>query len=266
MPIARVGDINMYYEVHGEGFPLVMIMGLSADVNWWDPLFIKEVSKEFKVVVFDNRGAGRSDKPKVEYTIRMFADDTVKLMDTLNIGKAHILGVSMGGMIAQEIAINYPERVEKLVLCVTSPGGSKAIPPSQEVISLLASDRSKIPPEDLARATLSLLYPEEYLKTHPEVAELTVKRISMYMIPPDAYMRQLNAVMNFDAYDRLNNIKAPTLVVSGGKDILVPPENGKILAEAILNAKLVIFENAGHGLIAQEREAFTQLLLDFLSK
>jgi pimeloyl-ACP methyl ester carboxylesterase len=266
MPKIKVGDINMYYEVYGDGFPLVMINGLSTNVYWWDPLFIEEISKKYRVVIFDNRGAGRTDKPEIDYSIKMFADDTIGLMDALKISKAHVLGVSMGGMIAQEIAINHPERVEKLVLCVTHPGGTKAISPSPEVISMLIGERAGRTPEEIVENTIYLLYPPKFIDENPEVVEQTKERISKYMIPPEFFLRQFRAIMEFDAFDRLKKIKSPTLVVGGGKDILVPPENSRIIAEAIPNAKLVIFDEAGHGLIAQEREKFAEMLLSFLSE
>lgn len=266
MPYAKVGDINMYYEVYGSGFPLVMIMGLGANAYWWDPFLIDEFSKHFKVVVFDNRDAGRTDKSKVDYTMKTFADDTAGLMDHLGIERAHVLGVSMGGMIAQEIALNYPDRVEKLVLCVTTPGGPAAAPPKPEAMALLTMDRSKLTDEQIARETVKVLYPEEFAKKHPEIIEASVERISKYTMSADAYMRQINAILKFNVYDRLGLIKKPTLVVSGGKDIIVPPENGKLIAEKIPNAKLVIFENSGHGLVTQERERFAKLVIDFLKE
>ncbi len=264
MPKTKVNDINIYYEIHGDGFPLVMIMGLGADIMWWEPELLEGFAKNFKVIVFDNRGAGRSDKPANNYSIKLFADDTIGLMKVLGIEKAHILGVSMGGMIAQEIAINYPNMVERLVLVVTSPGGPKAIPPSPEALEQLTMDRSKMKPEDIAKKVIETLFPQDYLKRHPEILDKFIKRITKYMIPPDAYMRQLNAVMNFNSYERLHKIRAPTLIVMGGKDIIVPPENGRILAEKIPNSKLVIFEESGHGLIVQEREKFLKIVTDFL--
>ena len=123
----KVNDINMYYEIHGEGFPLVMIQGIGQSSLMWPPIFLDEVSKSFKIIIFDNRGAGRTDKPDIEYSIKMFADDTIGLMDALNIERAHVLGYSMGGIIAQELVLNYPKRVEKLVLCSTDCGGNKAV-------------------------------------------------------------------------------------------------------------------------------------------
>ena len=120
MPKVKVNGINMHYEVHGDGFPIVMITGVSFCLKIWDNVLIDSLSKQFKVILFDNRGAGQTDIPEGEYTIKMMADDTTGLMDALNIERAHILGFSMGGMIAQEVALNYPQKVEKLILWGTT--------------------------------------------------------------------------------------------------------------------------------------------------
>jgi pimeloyl-ACP methyl ester carboxylesterase len=120
MPKVKVDDIQMHYEVKGRGFPLVMIMGMMRTMETWDPRLVEGLSKHFKLVLFDNRGVGRTDICKGDYTIRRFADDTAGLMNALGISKAHVLGISMGGMTAQELALNYPEKVSKLVLCSTS--------------------------------------------------------------------------------------------------------------------------------------------------
>ncbi|MDI9646036.1 MAG: alpha/beta fold hydrolase [Archaeoglobales archaeon] len=264
MPFAYVNGIKLYYEVYGSGFPLLMIMGLGGNVLWWDPLILNEFSKHFKVVVFDNRGSGRSDKPDGEYSIKIFADDTVELMNSLGINRAHILGISMGGMIAQEIALSYPERVEKLVLVVTHPGGTLAVPPREEAIRFFTMDRSKMSAEEIARETLKVLHPPEYLEKHRDVVEKIIKRYSTYQTPPEIYAKQLQALLNFDATERLKNLKHPTLIVGAGKDLIVPPENSKILAQLIPNSRLVIFEDAGHALLGQKREEFIKIVLEFL--
>ncbi|MCK4963645.1 MAG: alpha/beta fold hydrolase, partial [Dehalococcoidia bacterium] len=121
MPTTKVGDINMYYEVHGEGEPLLLIMGLGSDLTSW--IFqIPEFSKKYQVIAFDNRGVGRTDAPDVPYSTAMMADDTTGLLDALGIEKAHVLGLSMGGFIAQELAVKYPQRVKSLVLAATAAG------------------------------------------------------------------------------------------------------------------------------------------------
>ncbi len=123
MSKAKINDISIYYDVQGDGFPLVMVMGFLGNADCWDPRMLPALSAKFKVITFDNRGAGRTDVSDKEFSIRLFAEDTVGLMDVLNVPKAHVLGESMGGMIAQELALNYPERVEKLILASTFCGG-----------------------------------------------------------------------------------------------------------------------------------------------
>jgi len=169
----------------------------------------------------------------------------------------------MGGMIAQELVLNYPEKVEKLVLCSTNCGGTKSVLPSQEILGMLMTDRSTVSPEEIARLTIPLLLTEDFIKENPDFVELTIQRVLRAPISNEAFTRQLNAIMNFNTYDRLLQIRAPTLVLHGKRDILVPPENGSILARAIPNAKLVYFENSAHGLI-EEMEKVLPVLLDFL--
>lgn len=120
MPHARANGIDIYYELRGEGYPLVMIMGLSGNVDWWDRSLLSLLAEKFQLVMFDNRGAGRSEKLRAEYSIPLMTSDTVGLLRFLDIDRAHILGVSMGGKIAQQLALDYPEMVERLVLCCTS--------------------------------------------------------------------------------------------------------------------------------------------------
>jgi 3-oxoadipate enol-lactonase len=265
MPKVKVNDIQVYYEVHGEGFPLLMIMGLGANVDWWDPRMVQELSKKFKLFMFDNRGAGRTDVSDRRYTIKLFADDTAGLMDTLGIARAHIIGGSMGGMIAQELVLNYPEKVEKLVLCYTYCGGTKGVQPSENIVELLSADRSAFSQEEIARVTIPLIFTEDFIEKNPDFVELTIQQILRAPISNESFIRQLNAIMEFDTCDRLSQIKKSTLILQGKRDILVPSQNGSILAEAIPNAKLVYFENSAHGL-TEEMEKVIHVLLDFLTK
>jgi len=265
MPKVKVNDIKIYYEVHGEGFPLVMIMGLSGNIDWWDPRLIQELSKKFKIVMFDNRGAGRTDVSDRKYSIKLFADDTTGLMDALGISRAHVFGVSMGGMIAQELVLNYPKKVEKLVLCSTNCGDTKSVLASQEILEMLKADKSTFSPEEIARATISLLFTEDFIKKNPDLVELSIQQILRAPISNEAFTRQFNATMEFDTYERLSQIKVPTLVLHGKRDVLIPSENGSILAKAIPNAKLVYFEISAHGLI-EEMDKVISVVLDFLTE
>jgi len=264
MPKVKVNDIQVYYEVHGQGFPLIMIMGLAGNLDWWDPRMIQELSEKFKLVVFDNRGAGRTDVSDRRYTIKLFAEDTAGLMDALEISRAHVFGISMGGMIAQELVLSYPKKVEKLVLCSTNCGGRKSVLPSGKVLEMLMADRSAPSPEEMARMMIPLVFTEDFIKKNPDFVELAIQQILRAPISKEAFMGQLKAIMEFNTFDRLSQIRAPALILHGKRDILVPPENGSILAKAIPNAKLVYFENSAHGLI-EEMEKMIRVLLDFLA-
>lgn len=260
----KVNDIQIYYEVKGEGFPLVMISGLSGNLDWWNPQMIQELSKRNKIVIFDNRGAGRSDESDTEYTIKSFADDTAGLMDTLRVPKAHVLGVSMGGMIAQELAINYPEKVEKLVLCSTNCGGARSVPPSQEVLGMLTADVSGWSAEDVVtKITVPLCLTKDFVDGNPGFVEFMTRQILKAPISSKAFMRQLSAIMQFDTYDRLSQIRSPTLILHGKRDILIPPENGSILAKAIPNAKFVTFEKSAH-ILAEDMREVIHAITEFL--
>ncbi len=265
MPKIRVGDINMYYEIHGDGFPLVMIMGLGGFSAAWDKYIINHFSKKFKVIIFDNRGAGNSDAPEGTYSIEMLAGDTAGLMTALNVSRAHILGLSMGGMIAMEFALRYPEKVEKLILCCTSGGASRFIPPKtdtmQNLMGLMSGE-----PEEMLKTGLRILYTEEFIAQNPDRIEEYIQEMRELNVSysPEGTKRQLGGIMGFDAHDRLHTIKKPTLIIAGKKDILVPHENSQILAEEIPGSKIVLFDDAGHGLYSQKREEFCQIILDFL--
>jgi len=255
----------MYYEIHGEGFPYVMIIGLAADVNWWIPEVIEPSSQNFKTIIFDNRGAGRTDKPKIKYSIKMMADDTVGLMDALKIEKAHIFGASMGGMIAQEIALTYPERVERLVLCCTHCGGSKQVFPSNEIVQMMATPR-EVSPEELVNDIIPLVYTEDFIKNNPDFIETYKQRMLKTPIPLDSYQRQTQATMSFSSGMRLKRIKAPTLILQGKEDVLVPPENAEVLAKRIPNAKVVLFDNAAHLLFQPDPERVNNTTIEFLTE
>jgi pimeloyl-ACP methyl ester carboxylesterase len=264
LPKVKCNDINICYEVQGKGYPIAMIMGLSANMDWWDPNLIAQVSKKYRAVTFDNRGAGRTDAPKIDYSIKMFADDTAKLLDSLKIEKAHILGISMGGMIAQEFALDYPQRVEKLVLCSTNCGASKSVQPGPKVLGVLMSGGAG-KAEDIVKNTIPLLFTEDFMKKNPAYMKQVTDQLMKAPITPDAFTRQVKAIMAWDTYARLPRIKAPALVMHGKKDILVPPENAKIIADRIPGAKLAYFENSGHGLFSVELDKVLGTLFQFLA-
>jgi pimeloyl-ACP methyl ester carboxylesterase len=263
LPRIRVGKINMYYEIHGDGFPLVMIMGLGGPSAAWDKYIIEEFSKEFKVIIMDNRGTGQTDCPKENYTIDMLAEDTAGLMVALKVPRAYVLGVSMGGMISIKLTLKYPEMVEKLVLGCTTGGVSRFIPPKADLMQSL-SDLTSGDPEAALKAGLRILYTEDFIAEHPERIDELIEQMQGGTYSPEGVMRQLAGISVYDAHDQLPTIEKPTLILAGKKDNLVPYENSQILAEEIPNSKLVLFEDAAHGFYSQKREEFCQIVLDFL--
>jgi pimeloyl-ACP methyl ester carboxylesterase len=271
MPRVKVGDINMYYDTRGEGFPLVLIMGFMGNADCWDPLyFLPRLSEHFKVITFDNRGAGRTDvSDREEYTIRMMADDTAGLMDALGIRRAHVLGISMGGMIAQELAINHPQKVEKLVLASTFCGGPKAVPIPGEAAAMVTEIMGLLSQKggwdrEVASKLLPFIFTEEFMRENPGVVEVAIDLLLTAPTPPEGIVKQVSAILSFDACDRLPSIRAPTLVLAGKKDRYIPPENAEIMAKRIPGAKLVYFEKCAHEL-QEEIEAVTNTVLEFLS-
>ena len=259
----KVNDINIYYEIHGDGFPLVMIHGFAGSLDAWPLAVIEELSKSFKTVIFDNRGAGRTDKPDIRYSIKMFADDTVGLMDALNIERAHVLGHSQGSIIAYELIINYPERVEKLVLCSTL----YTVPPSSEVLKIAMGDiglTSKgLTYEEIIRKMIPIMLTEEFIKNNSESLEEVIQRLAK--APTPIYSLKRIAKSNSPIRkSTLKKINSPTLLMQGKKDVLVPPENSEILANLIPGAKLVLFDNNAHMIFTEEPQKTVETLLEFL--
>jgi 3-oxoadipate enol-lactonase len=266
MSIAKVGDINLYYEIHGKGEPLVLIMGYGFRGGHWFAIQDKLATKH-RVIVFDNRGTGQSDKPAIPYTAKMMAADVLGLMDVLGIGSTSIFGVSMGGMIAQEFALNHPERLSNLILGCTSCGGSKAVPVTAETVAFLFDpERSKLSEEDKARGTIPWLWNKEFVENNPAAIERFIATSSQYPTPPQTLVSQGNVIMTLDTYDRLAEIKAPTLVIAGSRDRLIPCENSELLASRIPGAELEIIDNAGHGFITDSTGKAAKAVLDFLRR
>ncbi|MFC1669455.1 alpha/beta fold hydrolase [Spirochaetota bacterium] len=271
MPGVKVNDINVYYEIHNNTrkpaqskYPLIMIQGLSANVHWWPEDLIDELSKSFKTIIFDNRGAGCTEKSGTPYSIKMFAHDTIGLMDALNIKRAFVLGISMGGMIAQEVALNYPERVEKLIICSSNCGGGEQIIPSKEVLDLLTKVKKGMTLDEVTEDTISLVFSGEFIRDNPLIIKKEKEKMMKYPIHQKDFFSQLKAIMRFSSADRLEKLNIPTLLMHGKKDILIPPENSEIMAKLIPNSKLVCFEDTAHQLFSQEPDIVTRTLIDFL--
>ena len=265
MPKVKVGDINIYYEMHGEGEPLVLIPGMAVSTSQFMRI-IPALSQNYQVVAVDNRGAGQSGKPDTPYTFGMMANDLAGLLDESGIKAAHIFGVSMGGMIVQHFALGYPEKVISLILGCTTPGGPHSIG-FEEAQNTVNPERHKaLTVEESARALLSNLLTKKFIDNNPELVE---ELVALYLKnPPDPVgrVRQFQAGFSHDTYESLPDIKAPTLVITGDEDKLIPPENSTILASRIPNSKLVILEGVGHGFYMEALENTAGTILDFLDQ
>jgi pimeloyl-ACP methyl ester carboxylesterase len=260
----KVGEVNLHYDVHGAGEPLLMVMGLGASSAAWDPELVQDLARSFRAITFDNRGTGQSDKPDHPYSIEMFADDAAGVLDGLKIPRAHIFGVSMGGMIVQEFALRHVARAATVTLGCTTPGGKHAVPPPAESLKVLTAPRVGVAPEEVIRRGWPLSFTAGYIKEHRAELEARIPRLLEHPTPPFAFQRQLEGTYTLNTWERLGQIKAPTLVITGGDDVLIPARNSELLAERIPGAKLHIIPNAGHGFTTQARNEFMKTFVPFL--
>lgn len=258
----RAGDISMGYTVTGEGHPLVLITGYSATMDMWDPLLIKELSSRYKVILFDNRGMGRTSASARPFSIELFVEDTVGLMDALKIKKAHILGWSMGTFIAMELALKHPDRVDKLVLYAGACGwkGGDVIKASPDVIGDL-TDLSGTG-EERSKRLVNILFPKKWLQDHPGFLENLPRPQTPESM--DNIRRQGQAMGTWPGVcGRVANIRKPALIITGAEDVVIPPANSLLLASRIPGSWLVRLPG-GHSNMYQYPLTFSRCVLNFL--
>jgi len=268
MPYATIGDIDIYYEIHGppDAPPLVLIGGW-ASYRWIWFRQVPALKEKYKCIVFDNRGAGKSSKPDIPYTMEMFAADTVGLMDALDIETAHVLGISMGGLIAQQVAISYPDKVRSLILVSTHFGGPNNIPMDDRTMALLVA----LPTETISREQAREMryratFSEEFLRENRDVLDKIDEWAEKHPTPLFAQVHQSAAVGDFDAENDVKNITAPTLIIHGDSDRAVPTENGKLLDNSIPHSRLSLIEGGSHFSIIEKYEEFNKTVLDFIDE
>jgi pimeloyl-ACP methyl ester carboxylesterase len=258
---ARAGDITLAFRVFGSGDPVVLINGFASAMDTWNPPVLAALARYYRVVIFDTRGTGYSGSSEEEYSIPLFAEDTVRLMDVLEISSSDLIGNSMGAMIAQEIALRHPDRVNRLVLVSGDCGGRHAVRMSREVWQTLTDKRGNLQEE--AERMFTILFPPQWLRENdpwdacPAVYETT---------PEENTARQRETLWSWDGTcDRLPAIRSPTLVVTGTDDVIILPENSVLLARRIPGARLVQFPDGGHGLMYQFPDEFSDVVLSFLA-
>ncbi|MBI4785583.1 MAG: alpha/beta hydrolase [Chloroflexi bacterium] len=263
MQTTQVGSHTVAYDDCGAGHPLLLITGLGGTrFGWWKQ--IEPFSRIFRVIAMDNRDAGDSAPGTGPYTIADMAGDAAGLIKNLNLGPTFVAGISMGGFISLELAIRYPELVEKLILISTSAGGKMHVNPSLRMRLLLTSREKDI--EKRVRNVYPKIAAPGYLKAHPEDLGHIIQTAKSKPISGDAYQRQLGAVIKHDAAPRLDRITAPTLVIHGECDPLVPYANGKYLAAHIKGARFSSYPGVGHLLPIEAPERFNREVVDFLAE
>lgn len=267
MTIENVNGINIEYEVHGEGKALVLIAGLGYPRWQWHKM-VPFLAERYKVLTFDNRGVGGSDKPAGPYTAQMLAEDTIGLLDALKIDKATFVGHSMGGFIAQAIGLDFPDRVHKLVLCSTNFGGPNHVPVTPEAMAVLSDTTS----DPLTRFTngLKVSTAPGWADANPEVVQEWVAWRIANPVDLAGYQSQMAIGLGLIPAEacfesKLGQISAPTLIISGEFDKVVPPENAALLQAKISGSEVVILPDAGHFFPIEIPEFAAKQMIKFVS-
>ena len=253
--------MKIAWDRRGNGAPLLLIHGLGYARWGWEPV-LPELAEQFDVILFDNRGIGESDAPPGPYTVAEMAADAVQVLDEAGVARAHVVGTSLGGMIAQELALAHPERVDRLVLACTTPGGQKAHPMPQVTVALMAEAATLEPAVALRRFVENALAPAT-VEAHPEIVEQIMAHRLATAQQPAAWAAQASAGATFDAYDRLGALAAPTLVQHGDEDVVVDPRNADLLVELLPDARLERVPG-GHLFFWEAPEQFVASVAAFL--
>jgi 3-oxoadipate enol-lactonase len=259
MSFAENQGAKIYWDEEGSGEPLLLIMGLSYPSYMWHrsrPI----LAKRLRTIALDNRGVGQSDAPPGIYSIALMASDAAAVLDAADIESAHVIGVSMGGMIAQEFALQYPDRVRSLILGCTAAGGPHAVQAEPEALKAVL--RRDVTPEQAKENIIPFIY--DAATPRERIDEDMAIRMKWYPTP-QGYMGQLQGILGWEAYSRIAQIAVPTLVIHGETDRLVPAANGRLIAEKIPGAKLMLIPNASHIFETDQPAAAQNAILEFLN-
>ena len=262
---ARSNDVRLRYFTRGTGPTVLFIMGLGGRAADWNDAFIDRLADRFETVTFDNRGTGRSDHPNGDWTLEAMADDAVAVLDTIGRDRAHVVGLSMGGMIAQVVALRHPARVDRLALLATHPGGAGVVQPTPRGLTALTPDRS-LPAAEIVRRAMTAITAPGFVERSPATIAALVDLALAQPTPTTTFMRQMGAIVRSDRSARLGEIRAPTLVVHGAADELIPPGNGRALAQGIPGARYVELPDVGHMPMWESPDALASVLGDFLAR
>jgi pimeloyl-ACP methyl ester carboxylesterase len=267
----RVGDINIAYKQFGEGKPILFISGTSQTKDAWEPTLLSELAAtNHTVIVFDNRGIGETTVGTNPFSIEQFANDTAGLLDVLQIEKADVLGASLGSFVAQELTLNYPQKVDRLVLHAGYCGGNETVYASGQALETIMTLSSpqilrNMTAEQQAMILAQIMFPPEWLEGHPEIMDTVIQLAPSRSASPEIIQQQGLASATWKgSCDRLANITQPTLVIAGDQDLLAPAANSIMMAQRIPNSWLVIVQGTGHGMMLQVPNEFSAIIQTFL--
>jgi len=262
MPKVPANGIDVFYEVHGTGDPLLLVAGFGCDHTIWSGL-VPALASRHRVILFDNRGTGQTSGPAAVADVRQMAEDAAGLLGAIGLSPAHVAGHSMGGMIAQELALAHPRRVRSLALLSTC---ARLDDRGRAIVESWGELPRQVDPTTAARLVLPWMYTNAFY-AKPGAVEKVVAQIVANPFPPsaEAVYSQSRAVSRCDTSDRLGDLACPTLVLAGAEDALLPVAFSEQLARGIRGAKLVVLEGTGHGLLVESPAAVAAALLDFLS-
>ncbi|HYW03622.1 MAG TPA: alpha/beta hydrolase [Gammaproteobacteria bacterium] len=264
MPWETIDRVRTCFAITGQGTPVVLLHGLQGDLSNFAGL-VPGLAERHRVLAFDQRGSGWTDKPAQRYSTARYADDTARLMDALEIDRAHVFGVSMGGMVAQEFALRHPQRLRRLVLGCTTAGGPRAVTVESESRES-AYEASELTAEERARRFAEAGFSPGFVPAHPEVLQRLIAARRERPLDVRALARRRRALEAHDTSRRLADIAASTLVITGLQDRVVSPENSRQLARALPSARLETLDPAGHLFWIERPQETLALLLSFLAE
>ncbi len=259
MPLAKAGQIDLSYDRAGDGPPLLLIMGMSGTKHHWGDSLLEQLRGDFDTIVYDHRDAGDSTRTEGPFTIAELAEDAAGLLTALEIDSAHVMGISMGGMIAQELVLAHPERLRSLTLGCTYCGGEGGVLASEGVMRKLAEAMSSGDRERAVRASWEVNVSPSFAANEDAWARFRATGMR-YGLPVEVIMRQMQAIAGHDTSARLAQIHTPTLVVHGTVDQLLPVQNGHMIAGLIPDARLEIFDGVGHMFFLEKPERIAELI------
>jgi pimeloyl-ACP methyl ester carboxylesterase len=264
MSMVKVGDLSMEYYVEGSGPPLLIIMGLGGQSSSWGEPILVGLQKQFTTIRFSNRGTGATDKPSGGFTVLQMAEDAAGLMRAIGIERAHVFGISMGGMIAQELVLNHPQQVQGLVLGCTTCGPAHSVSIPAQTLAQFGQMLQLSVDERIQRFWEIAVTPE-FMKNRADFLRHILDIGMATPTPMETFGMQMGAVQSFDTYDRLPQIKSPTLILQGDRDILIPAENADILHKRIPGSQVRIIEGTGHCFFWESPDEVVEEVVGFLS-